>query len=190
MATHRAHNAKMAVQIRPAQPNRYFYMKLVKPHRLISREVTAADIDRIRAAASDMAQILWNERGVGIYPKGGYALAHCQVDDKEPLRFFVAREGVVYVNPEIINHTNHEHLREEGCLTYSFPCCKALSHVPRWNKIRVRFQVLTAHGLSAKTEEDMKGLQAQVFQHEIDHFNGMYIYDRAGIEAPKHPEEK
>lgn len=161
---------------------------MVKPHKLISREVTTADIARVRRDAGEMSKLLWNKEGIGIYKQAGYALAHCQVEDKDPLRFFVSREGVVYVNPEIINHTKHAQAKEEGCLTYSWPGCAALLDVPRWHKIVVRFQVLTSHGLSAKVEEDLKGLQAQVFQHEIDHFNGMYIYDRAEKEAPAYPE--
>ncbi len=159
-------------------------MEIVKPHRTVSREVTAADLERVRKDASEMSKLLSNPKGIGIYPKGGFALAHCQVESKDPLRFFVSREGIVYVNPEIIRHTQHATPREEGCLTYSFPGCIPIL-VPRWHKIVVRYQVLSSYGFSQFAEEDMKGLQAQIFQHELDHFNGVYIYERAEVEAPK-----
>lgn len=158
-------------------------MKIIKPHNILSREAIEADIPRIKKDAEKMANILANKKGeLGIHP-AGYALAHSQVEENDPLRFFVSSDGVVVINPKIISHTNFEQPHKEGCLTYNWDGCYHVN-VPRWNKITVELRVLRDKGWSEVVTETFNGLQSKIFQHEIDHFNGNYIYDRAGKPAP------
>ncbi len=60
---------------------------------------------------------------------------------------------------------------EEGCL--SVPGKRG--HVPRHKRVKVR--ALNRHG--RRVEMEAKGLYACVFQHEIDHINGILYTDKA-----------
>ncbi len=73
-----------------------------------------------------------------------------------------------YVNPEILSKEGSE-IAEEGCL--SIPNVHA--DVPRAFKIAVRYQDLEGNAV----EEELEGLPARVFQHELDHLNGVLFID-------------
>jgi peptide deformylase len=68
------------------------------------------------------------------------------------------------INPQILAGDEPVSLRE-GCL--SVP--EEFEQVERYRKVRVRFQDKT----SAWTEQEAEGQLAHVFQHEIDHLNGI-----------------
>ena len=105
----------------------------------------------------------------------GFAITHSQVNSRDPLRFFVTDAGIIIVNPKIMVHTNHPIKSMEGCLTYPF---QPKVQVDRWNKCVVRYLYIDEKGeLSDYQEENLNGTQAIIFQHEIDHFNGKYVYD-------------
>ena len=78
---------------------------------------------------------------------------------------------LVFINPEITNRSKKEEETEEGCLSV------------RWwyGKVK-RAQKMT---VSAFDEEGKKftrgasGLLAEIFQHEIDHLNGVLFIDKA-----------
>ncbi len=71
-------------------------------------------------------------------------------------------------NPEILE-SDEEILFEEGCL--SLP---GESHVTRrFNKVRVKYQEVDGR-FRIRT---LKGLEAIVYQHELDHLNGRLIRD-------------
>ncbi len=79
-----------------------------------------------------------------------------------------ALEAKAYVNPEILSREGSE-IAEEGCL--SIPNVRA--DVPRAYKIRVRYQTLEGKTV----EEELEDLPARVFQHELDHLNGVLFID-------------
>jgi peptide deformylase len=147
-------------------------LKIIDPHKKISREVTEKDISTIIKIAFDMANYCsfpekhWNIKAV-------MALAHCQVEKKDPLRFFTTVDGELIINPVIIRHTEVTVDSLEGCV--SFPSEPSII-VQRWNKCEVKYQVLENNKLVEK-EEKLSGLRAKVFQHEIDHFDAKYIYE-------------
>src|SRR2546425_603049 len=62
--------------------------RLVKPHDIKSRPVTEADLERVRHDAEEMSKLMRTLSVDGTH-RGIYALAHSQVDDKDPLAFFV-----------------------------------------------------------------------------------------------------
>lgn len=74
------------------------------------------------------------------------------------------------INPEIIFREGEE-LGSEGCL--SIPNVRGL--VSRSSNIRVRG--LNRHG--EEIELEASGLLARVFQHEIDHLDGVLFIDKA-----------
>jgi peptide deformylase len=75
------------------------------------------------------------------------------------------------VNPEIISLDNDCNEFAEGCL--SFP--GETVTITRPKSVNIRFQ--TADG--QWKEQQLTGLPARCFLHELDHLNGVTMYDRA-----------
>ena len=143
----------------------------VKPHQKISREVTQKDIKRVIKDGQLMFQLCHTK--IGSY-KSAYAIAHPQITDKDPLRFFVTREQKMIINPVIVRHTNAMMLKDEGCMTFSDT---APINKMRYHKCEVEFQQIDEKGkLTAPRVWACKGIEAQIVQHEIDHFNCKYLY--------------
>ena len=68
-------------------------IEIIAPHKNKSRPVTEADIARVLEDAKNMqAHVV--EKCV--------ALAHCQIESKDPLRFFVTKNREIVINPVII----------------------------------------------------------------------------------------
>lgn len=74
------------------------------------------------------------------------------------------------INPEIISHSKETVKDWEGCL--SIPGVRAL--VPRYKTVKVKY--FTRDGKAVTTE--YSDFLARIFQHEIDHLNGLVFYDR------------
>lgn len=142
-------------------------MEIVKPHKKISRECIESDTPLILEHGKKMHELC--HQSAGRY-SGGLAIAHCQVEEKDPLRFFVTKEEAIIINPEIINHTKVTVDSEEGCL--SFPD-RPETIVQRYNKVCVKYKTVSG----AIIRKDFGGKIAKVFQHELDHMNGKYIFD-------------
>ena len=141
-------------------------------HQNLSREVTMEDIPRVLKEAVVMAELCHTQ--VGVY-SGANAISHCQIDDKDPLRFFVSSSGEVIINPVITEHTKTPVDSVEACT--SFPEKPPVT-VQRYHKIKVKFQQLTLEkNLSEPREEDFSGPEAKAMQHECEHFTGHSIYD-------------
>jgi len=82
-----------------------------------------------------------------------------------------------YINPEIETLDNEEIDEKEGCLSiYSIPC-----NIKRAKKIIVRAEDLKGN----KIELEAGGLLARIFQHEIDHLNGILIIDHLDSESKR-----
>ena len=109
------------------------------------------------------------------------AIAHSQVDDKDPIRFFITNDGEVIINPVIASTTKTPVYKREGCL--SFADRAELEMVPRFGKITVTYQnLVTVDGnpepkLSLPITETLSSHAAHVFSHEVGHLNGVNIYD-------------
>lgn len=149
-----------------------------KPHNKKSRWVTEADIPRVVADGKDLVAMCNIPRGKY---SGIAALAHSQIDDQDPLRFFVLPNGMVIINPVITDHTKTPIFKEEGCM--SFPDHDIKKMVPRYNKVNVTYQTLgrkdenSEPQLTKPATEYLTGANSHVFQHECGHLNGCNIYD-------------
>jgi len=75
------------------------------------------------------------------------------------------------VNPEIVRHSSETNVANEGCL--SIP--GYLGEVERYNTMTIKG--LNRHGVPLRLKA--KGWLARVFQHEIDHLEGILYIDRA-----------
>lgn len=145
---------------------------LIPPHEVVSRNVNVDDLGRLQQDSPLMQALCLAD--TGYYRNGGLAVAHSQITKDDPLRFFVTRDGVVIINPKIIRQNKVGVFVHEGCL--SIPT-KPHGFIQRPHKITVEYQSLTEDG-NALTEvftKELKGIQAQIFCHEIDHFDGKYV---------------
>jgi peptide deformylase len=88
-------------------------------------------------------------------------------------------DGVVghLINPEILEKSGELVELDEGCL--SLP--EIWSKTPRYTKVSIRGKTITGEVLEIQAE----GLLAQVFQHEVDHLDGLVYLDRLNAQARK-----
>lgn len=111
----------------------------------------------------DLAETMANARGLG--------LSANQIG--EPYRAFVMTGEHIYgvFNPIIVDVSDEQVVLEEGCLSEKNFFVK----IKRPKKIKVRF----AEPNGAVTTQVFDGMTARVFQHELDHLNGVNIKKRA-----------
>ena len=145
-------------------------LQIIPPHHKKSREVTKEDLETVKNAVEGMVKLC--NTPIGKF-QGGYAVAHCQVEEKDPLRFFVTNRGEVIINPVITKHTNQILKKQEGCLSYADI---GMCEVERFNKCEVDYTSLEEFPKIIKGS--LSGINSQVFQHEIAHFDGKYVIDK------------
>jgi len=144
--------------------------KYVKPHKKFSRSVMEGDMDRVFKDSVTLYKLCYAKTGPYA---SAFAVAHPQIDDKDPLRFFVTKDREIIINPVIQRHTNALILEKEGCMTYP---AAAMTPVGRYYKCEVLYKTMDGKKLIEKHEK-MKGTRARIFQHEINHLDAIYIYD-------------
>jgi len=138
---------------------------------LKSRATLVKDFDEsLEQLAEDMIRIMREREGVG--------LAANQIGRLK--RIFVAAyedEEYVFVNPVIEARSETTEKDVEGCL--SIPETRV--EVERSTGVTVTGQDLS--GTQVRVEAE--GLLARIFQHEIDHLDGILILDRTDRESRK-----
>lgn len=80
-------------------------------------------------------------------------------------------KDLVFINPEIIKSSKKKKSLEEGCLSIRW----LYGHVKRSDKVTLRAYDETGR----LVERGASGLLAQIFQHEIDHLDGILFVDKA-----------
>lgn len=152
--------------------------KLVPPHSKLSRQVTEADLMRVIEDSKILYKLCFTQNGP--YP-AAYAMAHPQIDNTDPLCFFVTATRKIVINPKITRHSSYLCDSEEGCFTFAHLPPKT---VQRFRKIEVDFFTIMTDpndpekfSLSGIIHENLKGLESWVYQHEIGHLSGKYIYE-------------
>jgi len=133
-----------------------------------SREVTREELssEKIQKFIDDMMTTMDIEGGVG--------LAAPQVG--EHLRIIVVQTGrdkvEAFINPEITDRSHRKVKSEEACLS-----------IPGVVGIVQRHKSISMKALNRDGEEvifkDINDFNAIVFQHEIDHLDGILFIDRA-----------
>ncbi|HXH10485.1 MAG TPA: peptide deformylase [Alphaproteobacteria bacterium] len=130
--------------------------------------VTVFD-DELRKLVDDMVETMYAEPGVGLAaPQIGISLQLFVIDITVGER---PEALIVLANPTILSATGRL-VEEEGCL--SVPGIRA--EIPRAETVEVHGWTLDQKEVTLKG----RGLLARAFQHEIDHLNGMVIWDRMG----------
>lgn len=144
-----------------------------------AEKVPVKDID-----SSHIRKLIDNMKTILTTQKDGIAIAAPQIN--ENLRIFVVSDtilkeadkeyrsigkDIVFINPEIVRISKKKHEVEEGCLSV------------RWKYGKVNRSVkITIKGYNEdgkRVERGASGLLAQVFQHEIDHLEGVLFTDKA-----------
>ena len=74
------------------------------------------------------------------------------------------------INPKIISHSDKTEKDWEGCL--SIPGIRAL--IPRWQSIEVEF----TDRQGKLVQQEFTDFVARIFQHELDHLDGLVFLDR------------
>ncbi len=125
----------------------------------------------IRELALNMAETMKSREGVGIAaPQVGLLkrLIVVQMDGFDGLT--TRKEPVVFINPEILRKSKKQETMEEGCL-----CLPGLFlKIKRAKEAEIEALDINGNKIRIKTE----GLLARIFQHEIDHLDGILIIDR------------
>ena len=128
-------------------------------------EVVTEFNDELNQLAADMAETMYAAPGIGLAANQVGVLKRIIViditEDHSDLR--------VFVNPEVVAHSEELEEFEEGCLSL-----KGLyEKVKRPERVKVRAQDLD--GKPFELEAD--GLLAVCVQHEIDHLHGVVFID-------------
>lgn len=139
----------------------------------LSKKCTPDDIEKVVKPMMGKMAELCNEP-LGNHTSGALALAHCQVDQENPLRFFVLRGGVAIVNPHINERIGKEKGFYEGCMSFAH---KLRRLTRRYRKVKVSYtEILPTGEITERKEITVDGELAIIFQHEIGHMDGRHIY--------------
>ncbi|MDR4889504.1 peptide deformylase [Fredinandcohnia sp. QZ13] len=119
----------------------------------------------------------------GLRPGVGLSANQVGLDKRMFVTYFTDFDDTLYeyhiVNPKIISHSvSMTYLPEgEGCLSVDRP---VEGYVPRYEKIKIK--AFDIHGQEILLR--LKGYASIVFQHEMDHLNGIMFYDHINKENP------
>ncbi|GLB60374.1 peptide deformylase [Cytobacillus sp. NCCP-133] len=159
--------------------------------RKAAAEVNMPPSEEEKQLLRDMLEYVMNSQvpelaaKFGLRPGIGLAAPQINVS-KRMIAVHVTDNGELFsyalFNPKIISHSvQRSYLSTgEGCLSVdeSIP-----GFVPRYAKITIKGTDLEGNDVKLR----LKGLSAIVFQHEIDHLNGIMFYDHIDKQNPLQP---
>ena len=131
-------------------------------------QVTSFDKE-LKKLSERMLKAMYKTGGVGLAaPQIGVSkrliVVDCDYDEQD-------RNPLVLVNPELVEHSDEQYLGPEGCLSIPGVCFE----IPRYTWVKVRAQDLEGSFFELEAEE---GLFNRCLQHEIDHTNGITMFER------------
>ena len=121
---------------------------------------------KIKKLIVDMAQTMEKNQGIGLAAPQVGVLKRVIVVQTD----FKGRRILGLVNPKIVKRSREKEVDIEGCL--SFP--GIFLEIKRAKEIEVEGLDINGKEIQLKA----KGLLARVFQHEIDHLDGILFFDR------------
>jgi len=138
----------------------------------------AIEVENILA---DECQQLINQLMLAVSEAGGVGIAAPQIHHSVRIFIMCSKPNTRYpdaplmvptaiINPEILHYSNEKIKDWEGCL--SVPSMRGL--VPRHSQITVRY--FDQQGI--KQQQTLTGFIARIFQHELDHLNGLTFIDQ------------
>ena len=147
---------------------------LETPDPLLREKSTPVDTvdESIRALIADMFETMYDAPGIGLAAvQVGVPRRLLVMDIGEPAEEGgePVKEPRVFINPEILTHSDHELPYTEGCL--SVP--DQYAEVFRPDRIRATW--LDEQGVAH--DEMLDGMLAVCLQHEMDHLEGVLFID-------------
>lgn len=151
--------------------------------RKVAKEVELPASKEDKDTLTSMLEYLKNSQDPEIAEKyglrGGVGLAAPQIGiSKRMFAVHVKNENEkIYsmglFNPKIVSHSVEETYLEdgEGCLSVDR---EISGHVPRYSRITIKGTTIEGEEVTLR----LRGFAAIVFQHELDHLNGIMFYDR------------
>ena len=145
-----------------------------KDEKILRSEASNFDFDKrskkeIKELIADMKKIMKEHDGIGLAANQVGLLERVFIakgkDSRGKMKFYAV------FNPEIIGNSEEINIDIEGCL--SIPGVRG--KVERFNEVVISAQ--DENGKKIKI--GASGLLARVFQHEIDHLNGVLFIDKA-----------
>jgi peptide deformylase len=139
--------------------------------RQISKPVETFDAE-LKTLVEDMFETMYDAPGIGLAAvQVGVPIRLLVIDLQEPEEEGgePVRDPKVFINPEVLWHSDSEVPYTEGCL--SVP--EQYAEVMRPDRIRARWQDVEGKAY----EEEIDGLLAVCLQHEMDHLNGVLFID-------------
>ena len=139
--------------------------------REISKPVETFD-DELKTLVADMFETMYAAPGIGLAAvQVGVPIRLLVIDLQEPEEEGAepVRDPKVFINPEILWHSEQDVPYTEGCL--SVP--EQYAEVMRPDRIRARWRDVEGKSF----EEEIDGLLAVCLQHEMDHLNGVLFID-------------
>lgn len=137
-------------------------------------------LEEIKADAEEMKKLIDNGFSHGNYSIA-FALSHSEVN-ADPFDFFVVAQKLIddkvfkdriIINPKITEKDEKTHISmPEACMSVPF---RRPKKVKRYFKVKVEYQI-EDNGKLKNKEEEIEGLKAQIFQHQICHNLGENIY--------------
>jgi len=131
--------------------------------------------DELRALIADMFDTMYAAPGIGLAAvQVGVPKRVLVIDLQEPPEGAAedappVKEPRVFINPEIVETSDHEVPYIEGCLSVPDQYAEVL----RPDRVRARW--LDENGKAH--EEQLEGLLAVCLQHEMDHLEGVLFID-------------
>ena len=119
--------------------------------------------------------------------KNGIGLAANQIGINKRVCVINVKEPLVLVNPIIVEHSEYQFMFAEGCL--SFPG----KHVRTGRYTSVTVEADNHKGkmlFTADSEDINDAFECACVQHEIDHLDGITMFDRSVVAQPHQAPEK
>jgi peptide deformylase len=151
------------------------------PIAQLGHQVLRQRANEVENILSVECQQLINQMMLTVAEAGGVGIAAPQIFHSARIFIMCSKPNVRYpdaplmpptaiINPEILNYSSEKIKDWEGCL--SVPSMRGL--VPRHSQISVRYFDQQAN----EHKKELSGFIARIFQHELDHLNGLTFIDQ------------
>lgn len=137
----------------------------------VGRPVTDEDVPRILEAGQEMIDLCFMPYGKYL---GSLIITHTQIEDKDPLNFFVVNSGEVIVNPKVVKHTEKpvDKMISSNVKPFADP-----KEVPVYNKIEIEYQsISTEKKLTKVKTQSLSGNGSAYTQVAIAMLKGKHIH--------------